>query len=110
MKCPRCRLISPAEALCCDCGYDFASGMVKAPYARLAGKRVQPETSSKDSLYLAAVPAGTGLGSVGYMAMTAALSGRLDGWDMFNALVVGAPMGMIASGFLAVFAKALLAR
>lgn len=32
MTCPRCRLESPPEALRCDCGYDFASGVVKESY------------------------------------------------------------------------------
>ena len=31
-RCPQCRLISPAEAARCDCGYDFASKTVKPSY------------------------------------------------------------------------------
>ena len=31
-KCPRCRLFSPAEALRCDCGYDFESRTVQPSY------------------------------------------------------------------------------
>ena len=32
MKCPNCKLINPETALRCDCGYDFQSGKMKAPY------------------------------------------------------------------------------
>jgi hypothetical protein len=32
MKCPRCSLINPPSALRCDCGYDFATQTVEAPY------------------------------------------------------------------------------
>jgi hypothetical protein len=32
MKCPECRLISPAGALRCDCGYDFETRLMKASY------------------------------------------------------------------------------
>jgi hypothetical protein len=31
-KCPRCGLFSPAEALRCDCGYDFESRTVQPSY------------------------------------------------------------------------------
>ena len=30
LKCPRCGLYNPEAAERCDCGYDFASGEVKA--------------------------------------------------------------------------------
>lgn len=30
--CPRCKLINPADADRCDCGYEFSSGEVKASY------------------------------------------------------------------------------
>ncbi len=32
MECPRCRLINPETAERCDCGYEFASGLVKESY------------------------------------------------------------------------------
>jgi hypothetical protein len=31
MECPNCHLINPDTALRCDCGYDFASGLVTSP-------------------------------------------------------------------------------
>ena len=31
-KCPHCGLFSPAEAIRCDCGYDFESQMLKSSY------------------------------------------------------------------------------
>lgn len=31
-KCPRCHLINPETALRCNCGFDFASGRIKASY------------------------------------------------------------------------------
>jgi len=37
MDCPRCRLVNPATAQRCDCGYDFASGTMKASYLRVPG-------------------------------------------------------------------------
>lgn len=36
MECPRCRLLSPDGAQRCDCGYDFASGEMKASYSKAA--------------------------------------------------------------------------
>ena len=32
LTCPRCGLLSPPEALRCDCGYDFATKTVSASY------------------------------------------------------------------------------
>jgi hypothetical protein len=32
MKCPRCALINPENALRCDCGWDFATGTLKESY------------------------------------------------------------------------------
>jgi uncharacterized RDD family membrane protein YckC len=32
MKCPRCGLINPETAMRCDCGWDFATGIVKESY------------------------------------------------------------------------------
>lgn len=32
MRCPKCGLLSPADTLRCDCGWDFASSTMKAPY------------------------------------------------------------------------------
>jgi hypothetical protein len=32
MKCTRCGLINPPSALRCDCGYDFATQTVEAPF------------------------------------------------------------------------------
>src|SRR5258708_4750582 len=34
MECPNCRLINPAEAMRCDCGYDFASGQLESSYLK----------------------------------------------------------------------------
>jgi hypothetical protein len=31
-KCPRCGLLSPVEAIRCDCGYDFATKTVQSSY------------------------------------------------------------------------------
>ena len=33
LRCPRCLLYNPPEALRCDCGYDFASKTIKQSYA-----------------------------------------------------------------------------
>ena len=45
MKCPRCQLINPPDAMRCDCGYDFlsqAGGSSPASRSRLTtwGKRL----------------------------------------------------------------------
>jgi hypothetical protein len=32
MKCPQCGLFNPPSALRCDCGYDFAAGLMKESY------------------------------------------------------------------------------
>jgi hypothetical protein len=34
VNCPRCRLVNPPTAERCDCGYDFAAGLMKEPYIR----------------------------------------------------------------------------
>ena len=44
MKCPRCKLVSPPNAMWCDCGYDFKTGQLlfrgpkpKSKIAQFAG-------------------------------------------------------------------------
>jgi hypothetical protein len=34
MECPNCKLENPPSALRCDCGYEFATGTVRASYAQ----------------------------------------------------------------------------
>src|SRR5260370_793460 len=42
MECPNCKLISPAEAMRCDCGYDFVAGKIESSYLK-----EKAETSSR---------------------------------------------------------------
>lgn len=42
-KCPFCSLINPPEALRCDCGYDFSSGLMKQSYLKNQEDRVEIE-------------------------------------------------------------------
>jgi uncharacterized RDD family membrane protein YckC len=42
MKCPKCGLFNPPEALRCDCGWDFASNAIKESYL---GPKVSALTS-----------------------------------------------------------------
>lgn len=44
-KCPRCGLWSPADALRCDCGWDFASSAMKASYVEPA--KANPRAGSR---------------------------------------------------------------
>lgn len=49
MKCPRCGLISPGEAMRCDCGFDFPSGEMKRSYSKVpttAAREVELEEMS----------------------------------------------------------------
>lgn len=46
MRCPKCQLENPPTALRCDCGYDFASGQMKASYLTGA-PAVPPEKPSR---------------------------------------------------------------
>jgi hypothetical protein len=32
MDCPNCKLANPPDALRCDCGYDFSTGLMEASY------------------------------------------------------------------------------
>ena len=38
-RCPRCRLFSPASALRCDCGYDFATQTMKGSFVEAERER-----------------------------------------------------------------------
>jgi len=39
MECPKCKLLNPEGAERCDCGYDFASGEMKASYLKAEQER-----------------------------------------------------------------------
>jgi hypothetical protein len=58
--CPSCKLLNTDEALRCDCGYDFARGIVVPDVARGGSIRGQPETG--DNLWKQVV--GLGLASL----------------------------------------------
>jgi hypothetical protein len=45
MQCPNCRLINPDNAVRCDCGYDFGSGVVKESYLVKEFRRRHPDTA-----------------------------------------------------------------
>jgi hypothetical protein len=34
MRCPKCGLFNPDIAQRCDCGYDFAAGVMRRPYGK----------------------------------------------------------------------------
>lgn len=54
MTCPRCRLINPPSAARCDCGYDFASGVMAASYLSPAQRAADRPRRALDGRRIAA--------------------------------------------------------
>ena len=44
MRCPRCRLENPPEAMVCDCGYDFRTGTMTGPRG---GRSAEPQLAPR---------------------------------------------------------------
>ncbi len=38
MKCPKCNLVHPQNAIRCDCGFDFSTGLMKESYVKNASE------------------------------------------------------------------------
>ena len=100
MKCPKCRLESPAGALRCDCGYDFPSGQMKASY--LAAKK-EPRPDPQGIAGWLLIPA-IGL-IIGIPLAFVGLARSLDSGKTGEAAAVGFAGVLLVATALAFFRK-----
>jgi hypothetical protein len=56
VNCPRCRLLNSPTAERCDCGYDFASRLMKEPYVRPNSGNLSHDSPSRAARFALWIP------------------------------------------------------